>query len=286
MSNDKFHLYFFQVASSSNEIDLITQMELEELRLQRTKLQQELTTLKQHVKEMEQIKSQRDQLETELAESKTKNADLETMLSDLEREKNVASKNLEQSLVKVKECENAMETLQEDCAIVKNDLITAEKRISELEALLEISEHRVQELERDFISTKERNLVLERGYNRIQDIESGLREEIVSLHKRATISENDLAEKRNQIEILERSRDEDGVKFEKLRKDYEEVSRELQELKSMKSLDSNQVSNKDSRVQTSSCNNTGSIRDDLYWTSRKNSLELIELSSINKVSLV
>ena len=34
-----------------------------------------------------------------------------------------------------------------------------------------------------------------------------------------------------------------------------------------------------------SCN-TGSIRDDPYWTSRKNSLELIELSSINKVSLV
>ena len=32
--------------------------------------------------------------------------------------------------------------------------------------------------------------------------------------------------------------------------------------------------------------NTGSIRDDPYWTSRKNSLELIELSSINKVSLV
>ena len=30
----------------------------------------------------------------------------------------------------------------------------------------------------------------------------------------------------------------------------------------------------------------GSIRDDPYWTSRKNSLELIELSSINKVSLV
>ena len=29
-----------------------------------------------------------------------------------------------------------------------------------------------------------------------------------------------------------------------------------------------------------------SIRDDPYWTSRKNSLELIELSSINKVSLV
>jgi hypothetical protein len=30
----------------------------------------------------------------------------------------------------------------------------------------------------------------------------------------------------------------------------------------------------------------GLIRDDPYWTSRKNSLELIELSSINKVSLV
>ena len=29
---------------------------------------------------------------------------------------------------------------------------------------------------------------------------------------------------------------------------------------------------------------TRSIRDDPYWTSRKNSLELIELSSINKVS--
>ena len=28
------------------------------------------------------------------------------------------------------------------------------------------------------------------------------------------------------------------------------------------------------------------IRDDPYWTSRKNSLELIELSSINKVILV
>ena len=32
--------------------------------------------------------------------------------------------------------------------------------------------------------------------------------------------------------------------------------------------------------------NTGSKSDDLYWTSGKNSLELIELSSINKVSLV
>ncbi len=28
----------------------------------------------------------------------------------------------------------------------------------------------------------------------------------------------------------------------------------------------------------SSCSNTGSIRDDPYWTSRKNTLELIELS--------
>ena len=28
------------------------------------------------------------------------------------------------------------------------------------------------------------------------------------------------------------------------------------------------------------------IRDDSYWTSRKNSLELMELSSINEVSLV
>ena len=38
-------------------------------------------------------------------------------------------------------------------------------------------------------------------------------------------------------------------------------------------------------VQVSSCSNTGSIRDDPYWTSRENSLELIELSSINIVSL-
>ena len=36
----------------------------------------------------------------------------------------------------------------------------------------------------------------------------------------------------------------------------------------------------------SSCSNTGSIRDDPYWTSRKNSFELIEPSSINKFSLV
>ena len=32
-------------------------------------------------------------------------------------------------------------------------------------------------------------------------------------------------------------------------------------------------------VKVSSCSNTGSIRDDPYWTSRKDSLELIELSS-------
>ncbi len=30
----------------------------------------------------------------------------------------------------------------------------------------------------------------------------------------------------------------------------------------------------------------GQIRDDPYWTFRENSLELIELSDINKVSLV
>ena len=44
--------------------------------------------------------------------------------------------------------------------------------------------------------------------------------------------------------------------------------------------------NKVSLVQVSSCSNTGSIRDDPYCASRKDSLELIELSSINKVSLV
>ena len=38
--------------------------------------------------------------------------------------------------------------------------------------------------------------------------------------------------------------------------------------------------------QVSSRSNTGSIRDDPYWTSKKNSVELIELCSINKVSLV
>ncbi len=44
--------------------------------------------------------------------------------------------------------------------------------------------------------------------------------------------------------------------------------------------------NKVSLVLVSSCSNTGSIRDDPYWTSRENSLELIVLTSINKVSLV
>jgi hypothetical protein len=32
-------------------------------------------------------------------------------------------------------------------------------------------------------------------------------------------------------------------------------------------------------IELSSTNKVGSIRDDPYWTSRKNSLELIELSS-------
>ena len=32
--------------------------------------------------------------------------------------------------------------------------------------------------------------------------------------------------------------------------------------------------------KASSCSKIGSIRDDPYWTSRQNSLELIELSSI------
>ena len=44
--------------------------------------------------------------------------------------------------------------------------------------------------------------------------------------------------------------------------------------------------NKVSLVEVSSCSNTGSIRDDPHWTSRKNSLELMKLSCINKVSLV
>ncbi len=41
-----------------------------------------------------------------------------------------------------------------------------------------------------------------------------------------------------------------------------------------------------SSVLVFSCSNNGSIRDDSYWTSRKNSSELIELSSINELSLV
>ena len=54
------------------------------------------------------------------------------------------------------------------------------------------------------------------------------------------------------------------------------------------SLELIELSSKDkvSLVWVSFCSNTGSIRDDPHWTSRKNSLELIELSSIDKVSLV
>ena len=44
--------------------------------------------------------------------------------------------------------------------------------------------------------------------------------------------------------------------------------------------------NKVSLAWVPSCSNTGSIRDDPYWISRKNSLELMELSSKNNVSLV
>ena len=47
-----------------------------------------------------------------------------------------------------------------------------------------------------------------------------------------------------------------------------------------------QYINKVSLVKVSFCSNIGSIRDDPYWTSRKNSLELIKLFSMNKVSLV
>ena len=35
--------------------------------------------------------------------------------------------------------------------------------------------------------------------------------------------------------------------------------------------------------KVSSYSTTGSIRDDLYWTSRKKTAELIELSSLNKI---
>ena len=38
--------------------------------------------------------------------------------------------------------------------------------------------------------------------------------------------------------------------------------------------------NKVRLVYVFSCSNTGSIRNDPYWTSRKNSVELIKLSSI------
>jgi hypothetical protein len=38
--------------------------------------------------------------------------------------------------------------------------------------------------------------------------------------------------------------------------------------------------NKVSLFSVSSCSNTGSIRGDPYWNSRKNNLKLIELSSI------
>ena len=57
---------------------------------------------------------------------------------------------------------------------------------------------------------------------------------------------------------------------------------------SLNSLELTELSsiNKVSLVYVSFCSNTESIRDDPYWTSRKNSLELIDLSSINKVSLV
>ena len=44
--------------------------------------------------------------------------------------------------------------------------------------------------------------------------------------------------------------------------------------------------NKVSLIQVSFCSCTESLRDDRYWTSMKNSLELMWLSSINKVSLV
>ena len=44
--------------------------------------------------------------------------------------------------------------------------------------------------------------------------------------------------------------------------------------------------NKVCLVHVFPCSNTGSTRDDPYWASRKNSLKMTELSSINKVSLV
>ena len=38
-------------------------------------------------------------------------------------------------------------------------------------------------------------------------------------------------------------------------------------------------------MYVSLCSNTGSVGDDPNWISRKNTLELIELSSVNKVNL-
>ena len=49
--------------------------------------------------------------------------------------------------------------------------------------------------------------------------------------------------------------------------EYRKNSLELIELSSI---------NKVGLVEVSSCSNTGSIKDDPYWTSRKNSLELID----------
>ena len=50
--------------------------------------------------------------------------------------------------------------------------------------------------------------------------------------------------------------------------------------------DASSLKIKESLVEVSCCSNTRSIRDDPYWISTKNSLELIELRSINKFSLV
>ena len=56
--------------------------------------------------------------------------------------------------------------------------------------------------------------------------------------------------------------------------------------RSLKCKNNRNTQYKVSLVWVSSSSTTGSIRDDAYWIFRKNSLELIELSSINKVSLV
>ena len=66
------------------------------------------------------------------------------------------------------------------------------------------------------------------------------------------------------------------------------IPHEMMDLYRKNSLELIELSsiNKVSLGLVSSCSNTGSIRDDPYWTSRKNILELIELSSINKVSLI